>query len=42
MIFVARAFFFKINFLFLKKFFQEYHQSIKQLGPRSGPTLCRA
>ena len=33
-------FFFKINFLV--KFFQEYHQSVKQFGSRSGPTLCRA
>ena len=33
-------FFFKINFF--EKYFHEYHQSVKQFGPRSGPTLCRA
>ena len=26
----------------LEKFFQEYHQSIKEFGPRSGPTFCLA
>ena len=31
---------FKINFL--EKFFQEYYQSVKQFGSRSGPTFCRA
>ena len=30
-------FFFKINFF--EKFFQEYHQSVKQFGSRSGPTI---
>ena len=25
-----------------EKFFQEYHQSVKQFGSRSGPTYCRA
>ena len=30
------------NQLFKKKTFQEYHQSVKQLGFRSGPTICRA
>ena len=29
---------FKINFF--EKFFQEYYQSVKQLGSRSGPTFC--
>ena len=24
---------------FLEKFFQEYHQTVKQFGPRSGPTF---
>ena len=24
--------------IFFEEFFQEYHQSVKQLGPRSGPT----
>ena len=33
-------FFFKINFL--KKFFQEYHQNVKQFGPKSGPMIHRA
>ena len=33
-------FFFKINYF--KKFFQEYHQSVKQFGSRSGPTFCLA
>ena len=32
--------FFKIHFF--EKFFQEYHQSVKQLGTRPGPTFCRA
>ena len=32
--------FFKISFF--KKFFQEHWQSVKQLGPRSGRTFCRA
>ena len=31
---------FKINFFEI--FFQEYHQSVKQFGSRSGPTFCRA
>ena len=34
-------FFFKLAF-FQKKIFQEYHQSVKQFGYRSGPTFCRA
>ena len=25
-----------------RKFFHEYHQSVKQFGSRSGPTLCWA
>ena len=25
-----------------EKFFQEYDQSVKQFGSRSGPTFCRA
>ena len=33
-------FFFKINFL--KKFFQKYHQNVKQFGPWSGPTILWA
>ena len=32
--------FFKLTFS--KKIFQEYHQSVKQFGSRSGPTFCRA
>ena len=32
--------FFKINFV--ENFFQEYHQSVKQFGSRSGLTFCRA
>ena len=28
------------NFNFFEKFFQEYHQSVKQFGSRSEPTLC--
>ena len=31
---------FKINFF--EKFFQEFHQRVKQFESRSGPTLCRA
>ena len=27
---------------FLKKFFQEHYQSIKQFGSRSGPAFCRS
>ena len=33
-------FFLKINFF--EKFFQEYHQGVKQFVFRSGPTFCRA
>ena len=36
--FLSSDFFSKINLL--EKFFQEYHQSIKQFGSRSGPTVC--
>ena len=32
--------FFKINVF--EKFFEEYHQSVKQFGSRSGSTFCRA
>ena len=32
--------FFKINFF--EKFFQKYHQSVKQFESRSGPTFCWA
>ena len=32
--------FFKINFF--KIFFQEYYQSVKQFGSRSGPKKCRS
>ena len=32
-------FFLKINFF--KKLFQEYYQSVKQFGSRSGPTFCQ-
>ena len=39
-VFCCLLIFFKINFF--EKFFQEYHQSVKQLGSRSGPTICRA
>ena len=37
MLFCSLLVFFNINFF--KKFFQEYHQSVKQFGSRSGPTL---
>ena len=40
MLFLSSADFFKINFF--KKLFREYHQNVKQFGPRSGPSLCRA
>ena len=33
--FLMSADFFKINFF--EKFFQEYHQNVKQIGSRSGP-----
>ena len=29
-------------YIFIENFFQEYHQSVKQFGSRSGPTSCRA
>ena len=32
--------FFQVNFL--KKFFQEYDQSVKQIGSTSGQAFCRA
>ena len=35
--FMSSADFFKINFW--GNFFQEYHQSVKQFGSRSGPTF---
>ena len=35
MLFCRLLIFFKINFF--DKFFQEYHQSVKQFGSRSGP-----
>ena len=38
---LADCFFFQ-NQLFFEKFFQEYHQSVKQFGYRSGPTFCWA
>ena len=37
---LACLFVFKINFF--EKLFQEYPQSVKQFGFRSGPTFCRA
>ena len=40
MIFFISAFFFKINFL--KKYFKEFHQSIKQFRSRPGSTFCHA
>ena len=30
-----------LKLLFFKNIFQEYHQSVKQFGSRSGPTFCR-
>ena len=36
--FLSSAEFFQMNFF--EKFFQEYHQSVKQFGSRSGPTFC--
>ena len=41
--FLSSADFFKIDFFekfFQEKFFQEYHLSVKQIGSRSGQTLC--
>ena len=38
--FLQSADFFKI--IFFENFFQEYHQSVKQLGSRSGAAKCRA
>ena len=35
---LSSADFFKI--IFFKKFFQEHYQSARQVGFRSGPTLC--
>ena len=40
--FVVCRFFFKLTFFFFKKIFQQYHQSVKQFGSRSGQTFCRA
>ena len=40
MLFCSVLIFSKSNFF--KNFFQEYHQSVKQFGFRSGPTFCRA
>ena len=40
--FVVSGFFFFFKFTFSKKVFQEYQQSVKQFGSRSGPTFCRA
>ena len=37
MLFCRLLIFFKINLL--KKKLQEYHQNVKQFGPRSGPTI---
>ena len=37
---VCWFFYYKIKFF--KKFFQEFDQSVKQFGSRSGPTFCRA
>ena len=37
MLFCRLLIFFKIKFF--EKFFQEYHQNIKQFGYRSGPTF---
>ena len=31
-----------LNINFFEKFFQEFHQSVKQFGSRSGPMFCRA
>ena len=31
-----------IKFMFLKNFIQEYHQSVKQFGSRSGLTICQS
>ena len=45
MLFCRPWFFFLINFFQKKKkkkCFQEYHQSVKQFGARSGPTFCWA
>ena len=39
-VFCCLLIFLKINFF--KNFFQEYHQSIKQFGSRSGLTFCQA
>ena len=32
----------KTNIFEIEKFFQDYDQSDKQFGTRSGPTFCRA
>ena len=37
---LSSADFFKITFSEI--FFQEHYQSVKQFGPRSGPTFCRS
>ena len=40
--FLSTVDFFFYWFFFFKKIFQEYHQSVKQFGSRSGLTFCRA
>ena len=40
LVFCQLRIFFKI--IFFKYFFQEYHLSVKQIGSRSGQTLCLA
>ena len=39
-LFCCLLIFFKINFF--EGFFQEYHQSVQQIGSRSGLTFCQA
>ena len=41
-VFWCRLLIFSPKLTFLKKFFREYHQAVKQFGSRSGPTKCQA
>ena len=40
MLFCRLLIFFKLNFF--EKFFQAYHQSVKQFESKSGPGFCQA
>ena len=39
---IFQAFLLSADFFFQNQLFQKYHLSVKQIGPRSGPTKCWA